>query len=36
MDATEPVEDFRRPLKEIDSRFLRVLIPFTVALGAVD
>ncbi len=25
MDATEPVDDFLRPLKDNDSRFLRVL-----------
>lgn len=30
MDATEPVDDLRRPLNEIDSRFLRVLSPLTV------
>ena len=30
MDATEPVDDLRRPLNEIDSRFFRVLSPLTV------
>lgn len=31
MDATEPVEDLRSPLNEIESRFLRVLLgPLTV------
>lgn len=30
MDATEPVEDLRRPLKEMDSRFLRAPRPLTV------
>ena len=30
MDATDPVDDLRRPLNEIDSRFLRVLTPLTV------
>lgn len=30
MDATEPVDDLRRPLKEMDSRFLRVVRPLIV------
>lgn len=37
IEATEPVDDFLRPLNDIDSRFLRVLIPLTVeepALGS--
>ena len=31
MDATEPVDDLRSPLNEMDSLFLRVLNPLIVA-----
>lgn len=30
MEATEPVDDFRSPANDIDSRFLRGIVPLVV------
>ena len=35
IDATEPVEAFRKPPNEMESRFFLDAAPLTVALGAV-